>query len=327
MVQLNNRYALINTPAMGSYLRNLNDYRIGVELALLSVLDYFIANSEASGNDLIISSNIIYEQKNYLFGLARKYHKREFDFKIKPGESLTIYDTLSTLIRKSRKSLEHSLLDSVELMSAHPEVFKGERIHPGLALTLCEVASNYEKIVPEKIKRVSRRYTKPNVHVSDKPALPQIQTKASSFDLYVHVLSQLYIVARDELLKMSDFLLETDETRIRSNKLLEIQPDLSMIGESLYGKLRPAVEIIPRKEDVSELLETGEISELIIDEWSSNLRRIIESTHENTLDFSKYLSSNPEDAETFKGNRDLHIQNLLYFTFGDDLPKVFSINN
>jgi len=308
---------------MDAYLRNLNELRIRMEVDVLPVLGHFIANSEASGleNKVIIPSRIIESERNYLHYLKEQYFKRDFDFIVDPGFPEKSYDVLTKLIRKSRKVVAYCQLDIYDFMTEHPEVFENVVLPPNVAISVNHTGEIYhhDRIDPQHLESIVESCPKIDPSFSNEEALPQINKYRQAFQLYFSVLSDVKRTCDFEILKMHDFLVEHGKEEVRSTKLLEIFDDVRILGEREYYKQRFATEVKPFDGAYKPTKE-----DLILDEWASNLRRIIALKNSLTTDLIDYLFDAPEE-ETFVYRTGSYpeLSSLISDRFKGTIPEKF----
>ena len=297
MVRANNSYDGINESPMDDYIRNLNDSRVGIELSFLPVIDYFVCESESSEEKVLLPSKIFEDQRDYLRELGMKYHNRGFDFMINPEDSFEVYDNLTKLIRKSRKTVEYCLLDSIEFMTLREDLFERVNIPRNVALSIAAIHSDYPALkFPKNIKNVlsTENFDFPSLKKSENKNHQKGFNKFKTpFNLYSYVLSDVKRTIDFEALKVYDFLLETNLERIRSNKLIEIGDRLRDLGESEYCKKSYDVYLEP-------LRLGGTEKDIIIDEWSSNIRRLFELKDSVAKDFIDFLEKNDDERILFE---------------------------
>jgi hypothetical protein len=312
MVRLNNSYRGANSPNMDAYLRNLNDLRVGIEVNVLPVLGHFIANSEASDLEgkVLVPSKIIESERKYLEHLRQQYFKRDFDFVADPDSSQKSYDVLTKLIRQTRQATSYCQLDIYDFMVEHPKVFEGVELPPNVAISVNETGEIYhhDKIDPQYLESIIEAHPRIDPLFSADSALPQIRKYRHPFQLYFSILGDVKRTLDFELLKMYDFLVEQGKEEVRSTKLLEILDCVRTLGEREYYKQRFAVKVKPFGRDYEPDNE-----DLVLDEWASNLRRVITLKDGLTTDFIDYLSEAPEEE--------------IFIYRSGSYPELFSLIN
>lgn len=311
MVLKNNSFRGIHYPEMDAYLRNLNDFRAGVDVSLLPIIGHFVANSEGQeeeGSKILIPSGIIESERGYLQYLKDQYYKRDFEFVVDPENPIRAYDTLTKLIRRSRQAVSYSLLDVYDFMAEQPGVFMGVKLPPNVAITIDENGTHYnhDKINPEYLEGIID--TCPNIdpHFIPDGAQPQIKKYQFPFQLYFSVLGDVKRIIDFELLKMYDYLVEHGEEDLHSTKLVEVFDNVSALGEREYYKQRIGTRVKPFGPD-QELTQ----QDLVLDEWASNLRRIVDLKEALTGDLIEYLNNAPKE------------ERLIYRTGA--YPELFSL--
>ncbi len=322
MVRANNSYDGTNTPEMDAYLRNLNDFRVAVELSFLPIISHFVVIGESTHQKVILPSRIFEDQRDYLEQLGIKYHKRVFDFEISLEEPLEAYDALTKLVRHSRKGMEYSLLDLTDFILDHLEVFADVRIHPNIARPVIEAARKYHnKTAPILESALKNMVTEPNAaHPEEHKSktLTAFRKFSSPFQLYAFVLGNVKKAIDFDVLKLYDFLLEQDITEIRSNKFLEIEYDLVEMGQAEYAKEGYNVNVLPLVQDNGTTH-----TDIILDQWSANLRRTLDLRSILAKDFTDYLRSEQaqEDRRLFRTGAYPELSALVHHFYKGRVPE------
>lgn len=322
MVRVNNSYDGTNTPEMDAYLRNLNDFRVAVELSFLPIISHFVVIGESAHQRVLLPSRIFEDQREYLEHLGIKYHKREFDFEISPEEPVEAYDALTRLVRHSRKGMEYSLLDFTDFILEHPEVFADVRIHLNIAKPAIEAARKYHHetslILESALKDMVPKPNAAHPEEHKSKTLTAFRKFSSPFQLYAFVLSSVKRAIDFEALKLYDFFLDQGITEVRSNKLLEIKSGLAELAQAEYAKRRCDVHVLPLAQDA----ETGH-TELIVDQWAANLRRAFDLRKVLANDFTDYLQSGQaqEDRCLFRTGAFPELVALVHYFYKGKVPE------
>lgn len=323
MVLVNNSYAGVNNPFVDAYIRNLNEYRISIELAILPILNDLITNTERDA--IKIPAKILESERKFLKHIAEKYHKRKFDFIVDIKTNTKIYDALTKLIRISHKSCYFCVLDFLDIAEEEPRLLKKIKIPDNLIISIEETREIYPRSLPKvirninKINKINLIRTKDYKRIFDVKSLKKCPNE---FELYIEILANIKKAIDFEILKLYDFLLETKLKQIHSNKLLEVYQEVLWLGEiEYYKKSIGKINILPLRK-VGE----GKYSskDIILDEWCSNIRRAVELKKELALDLVKLMLD--KEFKTEKriyqlGGYSPEIYGLLYWFFKGQIPQ------
>jgi hypothetical protein len=318
MVERNNNFSGLNSEEIDAYIRNFKEFGAEIEVSLLPILDYL--SDESS-----VSSKILEGEIEYLNKLSDHYQKNSLDLEINSDpEENEIYDTITKLIRKSRKAVEYSFLDNIEFMSESPELFEKVELPRNVALCINEVAGEYSHQLPDEISEkveVSERSVELTGETEDKVSRNKFSKYPSPFHVYIDVLGNVKKSVDFEILKMYDFLCEHDLKEIKSNKLMEIEDEVNFTGNVEYRKRPHSVEISSHKnsEEISN-------SDLIMNEWASNLRRGVELKENISWDLVNYLMDSGEESEKklIKSGVYPEVNALLDHSYSGQIPEDIS---
>lgn len=283
MVVINNGFSGVNDPATDAYIRNLNDFRVGVELSLLPILNYLIAKPEFT-----IPSALFKKEEEYLKFLASRYYKQSFKLQFGESDDL-VFRLLISAIEKSRKKVSYSLNDLLDLVHMYGDELTQTRFHKNVVLTTIVASEKFYKKIPSRFDEQIDLKISPLKE--EKPSY-DLKTKFKSpLQLYGQVLYELFRTIDFELLKLYDFLFEFGYPVIRSSALLEIIDDVIELGQSEYAKkgLFYDGKLIKNNKNSISILPFDEftISDRMIEEWCSNLRRALELKVLLTKDLEK----------------------------------------
>lgn len=224
VVKINDLQYGLNTPESEIYLRLLNDFRISVENIFLDLIDYLYQFE-------IISSENLEEQMEYLKFLGERYHKKQICLKIISSKNEDL-DKLMKLVQKTRKTIDYCLLDLSDFYHKAPETFTNIRLNKSLSIILKQKLRDYNKILPEKLKKVPQE----NLKLVNQVNYLKSKTKFPKFS------EKIIEIINREFLKMYDYLIETDLHEIKSKSVYTILEDLKKIGAD-YNKLDFEVKI------------------------------------------------------------------------------------
>ena len=198
MVDANNSFMGLNRiPELDAYLRNLNDFRIAAELSFLPVIQYFTHLSESTSAKIKLPTRIFEDQKEYLEQLGIKYFHRPFDFIANPENSLKVFDLMSKIIGRTRKTLDYCLLDSLDFLIEYPDV--EINIHPNLLGELLSTGKKYHHDISRLKCSVETNLN--DISTFKKKSLDHINKYVNPFQLYTSVLSDVKRAIDFEVLK------------------------------------------------------------------------------------------------------------------------------
>ncbi|MCA9478160.1 MAG: hypothetical protein KC535_03370 [Nanoarchaeota archaeon] len=272
MVVLNNGFSGVNDPATDAYVRNLHDFRVGVELAVLPILNYLISKPK-----FVLPSALFEKEREYLEFLAKRYHKQPLQFTTSDADEL-IFRLLVSAIEKSRKKVSYCLNDLLDLVHMHGDNLTQTRFHKNIVLTSLVASEKFYKLIPGRFQKEIDLETDELVPVKPTYA-PKLRFK-SPLELYGQVMYELFRTIDFELLKLYDFLFEFGYREIRSSALLEIIDEVLRLGQEQYTKVGIHYDgkTIRRDDDSISILPSTDqtLQDLMIEEWCSNLRRALE---------------------------------------------------
>jgi hypothetical protein len=319
MVKANNSLAGTNNVSeFDDYFRNIHEFRSSVEVSLLSVLNYLISRYETNNKPVKIPGTILESEREYLNYLKEKYHKRTFDFELDENTNQNAFDTLTKLIRRSRKCNDYSTLDSTDFSVKYPQYFNDIIIPINVKKAIQKTNHAYRNKGSSVF--LDNLVEKEPIQLHETKPISILEKYQSPFLLYTTVLSEIKKQAIDfEFLKMYDYLLETDQKQIYSNKLKEIEPTLQVIGKQEYFKNDYDVNIHP--------LKKPQQIDVVIDEWASNLRRIVDLQEGLASDLVSYLQKpdNPNHIGQYKSGLFLQLIPLVEFHYRGQVPDNLKI--
>lgn len=294
MVGINNGFEYTESFLFDSYLRNIFECRNSSQTSLLPITNYLAGLIEQTqGTTAQLPHCILGSERAYLEYLRTKYHKRPISFSVtnRRDSSSDTLDTITKLIRKTRKYTDYAVLDITDLLEEHPE-FSSNALPPSFVRTIAEVGEYYHHQIPDVFSHNTQTDPKEKSSGLLKKALSYSQKhpaqKVSAIDdVYRTMYFEVKKHAIDfEVLKLYDFLYETDEPEIASDKLLEIEPDLTGIAQTEYAKRPFTTTITPSSDKHNQAPDA-----LIIDEWASNIRKALELRESIASDYQQLYSS------------------------------------
>lgn len=286
VVRINNGLDGLNSRVLDAYLRNVHDSSASIEVQLLDVLNHLISETERDG--AVVVSPLLKSREGFLEELRTRYHKRPFH--LDAGTPDPVYDRIGRMVRFSEKMLAYNLSDVHDFMIDHPEVLLHANIHPNILLRVGGAIEKFHKRPIKQIplqKEVPIQTKRPPVH----DALNRFPKYNESFALYTAVASNIKRLAVDfEILKLYDFLQEEQPPDVQSPSLFEVYPAVQMIGEAEYCK--QAIDLA---------VDGGETPQdefdIVIEEWSSNIRRGIQLRKAIGEDFVSYLNRHASERD------------------------------
>jgi hypothetical protein len=293
MTAINSSFSGVNAPVADAYLRNLHEFRVNAEVALLPVINYLVAQTEDGRKRL--PAQLLEHQKPYLEALARRYHKREFRFLGDEEPEDPAYRALAQLLHKTKKTVSYCLNDLYDLMHESGLALHDLKVHDNILLLTKEVAQTYHKRIPPVIASRLEELSSPRqgaghcegTAAPSSPSTRACEKFATPFQLYAAILGSVKRTIDFEALKLYDFLLETDQEVLRSDALLEIAPSVRKLGEGEYVK-RPFIRRMAPLGEKDYLSPEGR-ERVFLEEWGSNIRRALELKTLLAYDLLAYL--------------------------------------
>ncbi len=295
MVGINNSLAYTEYPVLDSYLGNLFECRTNSQTALLPIIDYLVGTKEQTQKgDVSLPHCILGSERSYLDYLQRKYHKRPLSFSVSNirNQDSAILDAITKLIRKTRKYSDDAVLGLSDLFENRPELEDYILMTP-FKKTITEVAEQYHHTTPQSLllqPSVSEENTKGLLKKALPYSLQTLDQQPSDIEnIYTTMYASIKTYAIDfEVLKLYDFLCETDEQQYKSNNLVEIEPSLIAIGQRDYAKLPFTTAIVPSSDK-----DEQQTDHIIIDEWASTIRKALELRESIASDYHQLYSTHP----------------------------------
>lgn len=297
MTEWNNPLYGRNAAPVDAYIRQIGDIATQLEVALLPIIDYFVANTEHATGSVVLPGTKWGISAKFLTNLSKRYHKREFEFIAQPDKSGMIFDYISDLVQKTSKLEQYVIADCLDLLSEYPAMTSANFPHHVL-VRLKETAELFHKFL--KIK--SEHQMKENVSSDKIPAYTQTQSFASPFHLYQETVSEVVRVADNALLQLYDYILESRKEVIKNDKLASVWKDISKLAESHYSKIAATTHIEPATKYISTGRKNGKASteayaNPIMDAWSSDAARLLEFRAQQVSDFKSYLDAHATKKE------------------------------
>jgi hypothetical protein len=299
MVQQNNSYSGLGQSCIDAYIRNVEELRRGIENSLLPIVGFFVANSESQSNP-VLPLGIMADNKDYLKSLGKKYFKRDFDFTSSDTERLKVYDILSNLIYRSRKTYQYAYCDLMDILFLKPKLFE-DVVLPAHVIYNSKInVGEYNHKLPKSIEEIvipkELSEIKPSIvstNMLTKPVFDvAIHNKfPTPAHLYSYVLSDIKKSIDFEILKLYDYLCENDDMIIHSNKMLKIYEELKYIGEIEYTKVPFKTTVLP----ANNILEMS-LNDICLDELSANIARGIDAKTILAMDLVMFMN-HPEGRE------------------------------
>jgi len=319
MVKQNNSYSGLGQSCIDAYIRNIEEFRRGIENSLLPVVSFFVANSESnnglddnqnanSKSPIIMPVSVLADNKKYLQSLGQKYFKRDFDFIASDTERLKVYDVISNVIHRSRKAYQYAYCDLMDILFKKPDLFGDIKIPAHVIINARENVIEYNHRLPNFMEEdIAKQEVTSNINklsntISNNVASNNMLTK-SVFDvaihnkfptpahLYAYILSDVKKSIDFEILKLYDYLCENSNLTIRSNKLIKIYEELKYIGEVEYTKVPFNATVLPAN-NLSEM----NLDDICLDELSANIARGIDAKTILADDLVRFMN-HPEGRE------------------------------
>lgn len=322
MVYINNGFAN-NNQVVDWYFRNLEEYRSGVENTFLPVLSYFIFYSENYNGSILLPSKLLEDQREYLKDLWEKYYQRNFSFRVDDQNINPAFDQISKLIRHTKKWFKYSYCDFLDFIIQYPELFQDVKIPYNVAKRALEETKEFNHIATQRLQDIVKFSSKntfqaPINDIQKNTTVPTYKKYLTPFQLYMFVLSNVKRALDFEILKLYDYLAECPRKNIFSNKLLEIESELIEAGQWEYTKFAYTTKVCACQVDqrISD-------HDIWIDQWSANIRRVIDTQKLITSDLIEYLRhpSNKANIPFIRSGCYPEIVSLLNRFFNNTVPK------
>ncbi len=300
MVKQNNSYSGIginNQTYVDAYIRNVEEFRRSIENSLLPIVSFFIAKNEQlePKSKLIMPVSVLADNKRYLQSLGKEYFKRDFDFIASDTERLKIYDVISNVIYRVKKTYQYGYCDFMDALFKYPELLNYITLPAHIVRNAKRNVVDYNHALPKIIEDAPNIYPHEEKKVNftksastsstlfDKVSSDGMLTKPvfdvavhnkfpTPIHLYAYVLSDIKKSVDFEILKLYDYLCENENLTIHSNKLIKIYEELKYIGEVEYTKVPFKTKVLPAN-DLTKMT----VEDICLDELSANISRGIDA--------------------------------------------------
>ncbi len=300
MVRINNSFdGVTSSRVLDAYTRNLQDYRVAIEVSSLSIINFLLSRNE---NPVVIPTTEFESTRHFLNHLSHIYHKPIINFVCNDDSTHLLYryrqelNLICRLLYQSKKSYVYCLNDVIDFYLDN-SLSITDLIIPKNVVYASDIAGKeFHKYFPEGFDKIITEYKSlesdcsidNNIQIQDIYHNPQ--------NLYLRLLGEFTEKGVDYLiLQLYDFLVEETNNMdtpltIRSNKLISIWDDVCFVSQN--QKCKPSLDkkVILLPLDKIKL-NNNNMFDYVIEEWAANIARALELEIRMGVDFLNYLNT------------------------------------
>lgn len=291
---------MTSSRVLDAYTRNLQDYRVAIEVSSLSIINFLLSRKE---NPIVIPTTEFESTRRFLDHLSHTYHKPIVDFVCNDDfhHPLSRYrqelNLISRLLYQSKKSYIYCLNDTIDFYLDNGLSITDLVIPKNIVYVSEIAAKEFHKHLPQGFDKIINEYKSlesdcsidNNIQIQDIYSNPQ--------NLYLRLLTEFTEKGVDYLiLQLYDFLIEETNNRdtpliIRSNKLINIWDDICFVSQNQKCKpsLDKKINLLPL--DKKRIKDKNDMFDYVMEEWSANIARALELEIRMGVDFLNYLNT------------------------------------